>query len=103
MRSRFVTFLTVGALVVSGGTAVAGMTDFGGGYTGWFDNNGDSASHHQYRPPCPVDESFGNDHKCHQPPSRHHFTWHFVHHQWCWQGDGHGGFKWGFGEGWVEE
>jgi hypothetical protein len=101
MRSRLVTFLTVGALVVSGGTAVAGMYDFGGGYSGWFDNGGDSASHHQYRPPCKHDEGWGNDRRCHKR-SEHH-RWHFVHHRWCWQGDGHGGFKWAFGDGWAEE
>jgi hypothetical protein len=102
MRSRLVTFLTVGALALSGGTAAAGLFDFGGGYAGWFDNNGDSASHHQYRPPCPVAENFGSDHKCHKDNDHHH-RWQFVHHHWDWQGDGHGGFKWGFGDGWVAQ
>src|SRR5271165_2168097 len=63
MRSRLVALLTVGALVLGSGTAIAGFVDFGGGYGGYF--NGGSASYHQYRPPCERYSEYGNDRRCH--------------------------------------
>jgi hypothetical protein len=98
MRSRFVAFLTAGMLVLGSGTAIAGFCDFGGGYGGYF--NGKSASYHQYRPPCKTSYYYGNDSKCHTAPRGHY--WHYTH-GWCWIENGHGGFKWGYGNGWVDD
>jgi hypothetical protein len=95
MRSRLVAVLTVGMLAVGSGSAIAGFFDFGGGYGGYGD--GGSASYHQYRPPCQRGENFGNDRRCHKDD--HHRDWHFKH-GWCWIEDGHGGYKWGYGNGW---
>ena len=100
MRSRLVAFLTVGTLALSGGTAMAGFFDFGGGFGGFFDH-GESAGYHQYKPPCKPGWGFGDDHHCHIGPPGH--FWHFIHHGWCWLSDGHGGFKWGLGDGWAVE
>jgi len=99
-KSRLIAFLTVGALVLGGGTAVAGFFDWGDGYSGYFDTN-DSAAWHQYKPPCKHGYSFGNDRKCHPGPPGNHY-WHFRR-GWCWLPDGHGGYKWGYGNGWVYE
>ena len=98
MRSRLVAFLTVGALALSGGTAMAGFFNWGDGFSGFFDQH-DDASHHQYKPPCKPGWGYGDDHHCHSGPPGHH-EWHFKH-GWCWLQDGHGGFKWGIGDGWV--
>ncbi len=99
MRSRFIAFLTAGMLVLGSGTAIAGFCDFGGGYGGYF-NGGNSASYHQYRPPCKTTYYYGNDSKCHSAPRGH--SWHYTH-GWCWLENGHGGYKWGYGNGWVDD
>ena len=59
MRSRLVTFLTIGALAVGSGSAIAG---FEGGDGGGF-GGGEDAGHHEYKPPCKNGEKFA-DHKC---------------------------------------
>ena len=98
MRSRLVAFLTVGMLALGTGSAVAGFSSSGGGLSG-------SSGERQRRlpgvqkPPCKDHEHFGDDHKCHKDDGRDH---HWQHeHGWCWLEDGHGGFKWGYGDGWV--
>jgi len=98
MRSRLVALLTVGMLILGTGSAMAGFFDFGGGFSGFFDN--DNAAFHQYKfhPPCKTGWYFGYDDKCHIGPPGHY--WHFIH-GWCWIPDGNGGFTWGFGNGWV--
>ena len=70
----------------------------GGGYGGYF--NGSSASYHQYRPPCKTRDYYGRDSKCHKAPRGH--NWHYTH-GWCWLENGHGGFKWGYGNGWADD
>ena len=97
MRTRLATFLTVGALALSGGTAAACFIDFGGGYGGFF--GGGSSSYWQYRPPCPTGWNMGFNGKCAKAPPT--FFWYWVFHQFCWIPNNHGGFTWGYGNGWV--
>ena len=96
MRSRLVAFLTVGMLAVGTGSAVAVFSSSGGGVPGSSANG--SAAHHEYKPPCKDGEHFGDDHRCKKDKGKHHWE---HHHGWCWQDDGHGGWKWGYGDGWV--
>ena len=100
MRTRLVTLLTVAAFALSGGTAAAGLGlfNFGGGFSGFFDS-GTSASYHQYRPPCQTGWNMGFNGQCvHAPPF---FFWRFIFNSFCWIPNSHGGFTWGFGNGWV--
>jgi len=85
-------------LALGTGSAIAGFFEYGGGYSGFIDNG--SAGWHQYRPPCKSGWYFGTDGKCHQCPHGHY--WHWIH-GWCWLPNGHGGFTWGFGNGWSFE
>jgi hypothetical protein len=59
MRSRLVTFLTIGALAVGSGSAIAGFEGGDGGGSG----GGEDAGHHEYKPPCKNGEKFA-DQKC---------------------------------------
>lgn len=98
MRSRLVVALTVVMLAVGSGSAMAGLAGFGGGFGGFFGDH--NAGYYQYRHPCKHDNDFFKDGKCHVgPPGQY---WHFIH-GWCWLSDGHGGFTWGYGNGWLFE
>lgn len=101
MRSRLIAFLTAGMLVVGSGSAMADFFNWGGGFGGYFDFGG-SASYHQYRPPCKDGYGFGDDHHCHIGPPGQHHHFHFIH-GFCWISDGHGGYNWGYGDGWVDQ
>lgn len=100
-RSRLVAFLTVGVLALTGGSALAGYNygGWGGGYSGEFENEQQSAAWHQYRPPCQQGYSFGNDGHCHPGPPHHHFR---FTHGYCWIENNRGGWSWGYGYGWTE-
>ena len=99
MRTRLATFVTVAVLALSAGTAAACFIDFGGGYGGYF--GGGSAGYHQYRPPCQTGWNMGNNGRCNKGQPRH--FWYWVFHQFCWIPNNHGGFNWGYGNGWVTE
>ena len=100
MRSRMVAFLTVGMLALGTGTATAGLLNLGGGgLLGIFGGGTtQSASYNQYKPPCPIFFTY-NGQSCQFDPLG--FIWEFVEHVFCWISNGHGGFTWGLGNGWV--
>ncbi len=98
MRSRLVAILTVGMLALGTGSAVAVFSGSDGGLSG-SSGNGSAGWWEYKKPPCKDHEHFGDDHKCHRDDHGDH---HWMHvHGWCWLEDGHGGFKWGYGDGWA--
>jgi hypothetical protein len=99
MRSRMVAFLTVGMLALGTGTAAACVFNFGGGFTGVFGSEAESAAYHQYRPPClPFFTPAANGQCVFDPLGA---IWKFVENTFCWQSNGKGGFVWAKGNGWV--
>jgi hypothetical protein len=99
MRSRLVVFLTVGMLALGTGSAVAGIWyNFGGGFCGFLDYH-TASNYEPHAPPCKQNYQYVNG-KCKLGPKGH--NWHFVHGT-CWIPDGHGGYKWGKGDGWLWE
>ncbi len=94
-----VAFLTVGMLALGTGTAAACVFNFGGGFTGVFGSQSESAAYHQYRPPClPFFTPAANGQCVFDPLG---FIWEFVENTFCWQSNGHGGFVWAKGNGWI--
>ncbi len=99
MRSRMVGMLTAGMLVLGTGTAAATVFNFGGGFTGVFGSASESAAYHQYRPPClPLFTPAANGQCVFDPLG---YVWEFVKNTFCWQPNGHGGWVWAKGNGWV--
>ena len=76
MRSRMVAFLTVGMLALGTGTAAACVFNFGGGFSGVFGTEAESAAYHQYRPPCPPFFRPGANGQCQFDPLG--FIWKWV-------------------------
>jgi hypothetical protein len=99
MRSRMVGILTAGMLVLGTGTAAATVFNFGGGFLGVFGSQSESAAYSQYRPPClPFFTPAANGQCVFDPLG---FVWKFIENAFCWQSNGHGGFIWAKGNGWV--
>ena len=98
MRSRLIAFLTVGMLALGTGTATAGLLNLGGLTSILGGGTTQSASYNQYAPPCPIFFTY-NGSGCSFDPLG--FVWEFVEHVFCWISNGHGGFTWGLGNGWV--
>jgi hypothetical protein len=95
MRSRLVTILTAGMLVVGTGSAVA-FFDSEGDFSGSSERG--SAAHHEYKPPCKEGEEFEHG-EC--VKEKHHGHQWEHRHGWGWHEHGHGRWEWSYGDSWV--
>ena len=100
VRSRLVVLLTVAMLAVGTGSAMAGIFfNFGGGFCGFLDYLPSSGAQYKIPPPCKEKYEWVVN-KCVLGPPGHY--WHYIL-GFCWIPNGHGGWTWGFGSGWLWE